>query len=80
MLVAQDQHEPTHERRVVRLDGRLEGGRVLPARRGHDGEGLSDGLHHGIGRSGQAPVPVAPTRWSTTMITLPSSRTEPGTT
>ena len=68
------------ERRVVRSDRRLErlgvavpgGGARLSRRRRHVRRG------HGIGAPKQSPTPVPPTRWSATMITLPSACNEPG--
>ena len=58
----------------MRPDGRLEGVLVAPAsrRRGpRRAAARRVGRGHGIGCPKQAPTPVAPTRWSTTMITCP---------
>ncbi len=79
-LVAEDEDEPPDEVRVVGPDGRLEhvrialrgGGAVRSRRRRHVRR------RHGIGCPKQSPTPVAPARWSATMITRPSAWTEPG--
>ena len=80
MRIAEDQDQTTHQVRVVRAYGRLEGvlrvpgdgGTICARRRGHIGGG------HGIGCPKHAPTPVAPTRWSTTMITWPLGSLDPG--
>ena len=78
--VAEDQHQASDERRVVRPDRRLERlrlpvrrGGAIPSRRRRRVRG-----GHGIGDPKQSPTPVAPTRWSATMITVPSASSEPG--